>query len=176
MSSRFLLGLSVMFAFGASAAVAKDLSEIAKSWQHYLTQCQQLFQDPETYVAQLPDRNPGGDLTRTQSPDGKATTIYLEIENGYVEAFVDTLSDREIRHCAYYSEIASGWDSNAMAAQYVQWLQQNQALEVVGGYAPIYGADHYRHTVLGMWPDYDIPVQTNIHENEFQIISTFVAQ
>lgn len=85
---------------------------------------------------------------------------------------VDILSDREIRHCSFYTELPAGWDTNLIAAQYVQWITHSASLEIIGGHSPIYGYDHYRHTIIGDWPDYDIEVQTNIHENEFQILST----
>ncbi len=153
-----------------------DLNQIARSWQHYTTQCQQIFQDYRGYMARLPARNPGGDPTQTISPDGRAINIYLEIEDGYVEAIIDILSDREIQHCAFYTEIPQSWDATAIAAQYVAWMRQNSTLEIVGGHAPIYGYDHYRHTILGMWPGYDLEVQSNIHENEFQIFSTRVVK
>lgn len=159
-----------------NTASANDLQIISDSWSVYTTHCQQVFNDPRAYISTLPDRNQGGDLTQTVSPDGKALTVYFEVGDGYIEAYIDTLSDREIRHCAFYSELSSGWDANSVASQYVQWIGQNPDIKIVGGYSPIYGYDHYRHTVLGIWPSYDIEVQTNIHENEFQIISTLVVR
>ncbi|MEM9306617.1 MAG: hypothetical protein AAGA74_04915 [Pseudomonadota bacterium] len=164
------------FVLASDAALARDINTIALSLQHYTTQCQQLYQDYAGYVSRLPERNPSGDPTSTVSPDGRAITIYLEVDGGYLEAMIDVLSERVVQHCAYYAELETSWDTNAIASQYVQWLSQSSTLEVVGGHSPIYGYDHYRHTILGAWPAYNIEIQTNIHQNEFQVLSTRILQ
>lgn len=166
-----LLSSGLLVAFSPKAS-AGDLEFIAETLRQYSSHCQQVFEDPRAYAAGLPERQSDGTPSVTFSPDGKALSISNEVGAGSIEAFVDTLSDREIRHCAYYVTVAGGWNVTQISQAYVPWIKDNVGLEIIGGLSPIYGYEHYRHTLLGVWPPYGISVQTNIHENEFQVLST----
>lgn len=172
MRSIFLVGVAVAALLFAVPAQARNLNFIAESWQTFLVECQKALEDPQSYLGTLPEANPDGSLVYTTSPDGKALSIHLQKGEGYIEAFIDTFSDRESRHCAYYAGFTPSWDTAQTATQYLSWLRQNAQLEIIGGLSPLYGYPHYRISVNGMWPRYDLPVQTNIHENEFQLLIT----
>lgn len=167
-SSVFLAG-ALLAATTASPSAARDLGFIANAWQVFMTECAGILRDPGAYVQRLPPSNPDGSLTRTVSEDGKVVRLSVQIGNGFFEASINTLSDREERACTYFEDFAPEWDTATMAQQLTGWLGQSPGVEIVGGAAPIHGYPHVEHVVLGLWPSYDMTVLSVIHENEYQL-------
>lgn len=173
----FVLGSALLAPVGfTTPSAAAGLDEIARGWQLFMSECQLVLADPRTYLSSAQLQTQGRTVSHAVSPDGRALSIIIEYDLAEIEVFADTLSDREIRYCGYYLTIPNGWDVGTVAAQYVSWLRQNPTLEIVGGASSVDGYDNHRHTVLGLWPDYDLAVASNMHVNEFQLIVTRIVR
>lgn len=160
----------------ASSASAGGLELIAPRMTDFLSQCTEFLTDPDRYAAQLPPVNSDGSQVVTTSPDTKSTAINLQIDDYAIEADIHRHSDREFRYCEYSAVQPVSVPLSEIADQFSAWISQNPNLELVGGHIPAAFEETARHSVLGLLPQFDAIVISNIYENHFWVHTTYVVR
>lgn len=167
----FRLVSSAAFALAAltGQSAAQDIRSLANAWEVFLAECQQVLESPLSYIDALAPLGPEGQPTKSVSPDGAVVAFTKRIGSGYVEGDIQRLPDREVRSCAYILEVLPFWNSAQVASQYVAWIRQSPEFVIAGGYTFLYETTTYRHVVLGLLPEYDLPIITHLYDSEFQL-------
>lgn len=162
-----------LLSFVAFPLNAAGLELIAPRMSVFLSECTSFFSNPDEYANQLSAQRSNDPGAVTLSADGKSLIVHKEVGDYAIEAEVLKLADREIRYCEYSAEQFLTTEVSEIATQFSDWISQNPNLEVIGGFHEASFESQTNHAILGLLPQFDAVVDSNIYEGIFWVHSTY---
>lgn len=168
-----ILGLALFCAMPVSAQTPEDAID------RFVTACSAVREDPNAYLAALPETGPAGEPVTTRSPDETIASVFYRQDNLYDEVVIAMLGDRHLSDCAVIAELYD-FDTKELAAQ-VETIIADRGWDLDGGDVPLsvsdggqaYLIENHLYALSGLWPDTGEIALVFVFEGELQLMVQF---
>ncbi|WP_135506478.1 hypothetical protein [Roseovarius aestuariivivens] len=147
-------------------------------WARFAETCGQVISDPDGYIDGLERPGALGERVISESPDGKAVSIYYPSANAYDEVEIYVIGEREVRDCSVIGQFYS-MDTSQLASDFREIVAGDTQLAIAGGHAPqdyseegsTYTVEEiYLFAIDGLWPEQDLVTVAHVIGGELQLM------